>query len=157
MPYPNTNDRRPDYSSQPRPNATVQTPLTQQIDGNAPYDPVEVGKKLVAQLKSDGLLRDFTTSQLRKVLSSANVVKNKIDRENQDSDMLISVLQEEIQYLRLRLVYQMGRDVKVKTCLSAKGVDLPTVIQNIGNSKARFNNFYRLLESIVAYRKFEGE
>lgn len=116
------------------------------------FDPVEEGQKLVEKIDPK---RGFTTSQLRKVLSSAAVVKNKIDREC--SDAISKDIQDEIQYLRLKLVYQMGRDPNVKIGLSQSGIDLPSIIKNIGASKEKFNKFYRLLESIVAYKKFNED
>jgi len=158
MAYPNNNyNQRPNQGQQSRPPYQAPAAPLNQVDGTKDFDPVETGRSLVAQLKTDNLLRDFTTSQLRKVLSSANVVKNRIDREAAEAESLSASIQEEIQYLRLRLVYQMGREPKVKLCLGQKGVDLPAVIKNIGADKKKFNDFYRLLESIVAYRKFEGE
>ncbi len=128
------------------------------IDGRKDFDPVEVGQTLVDQITADYKLKNnFTTSQLRKVMSAAVVVKNRIDRETGDSDALSPAIQEEIQYLRVKLIYQMGRDANVKTALKHKGVDLAAVIQNIGASRKSFDRFYRLLESIVAYRKYAGE
>lgn len=147
-------DRRPAQASQQR---QAMNPSGPQVDGSTPYDPIEVGKNLVARLKDERQLRDFTTSQLRKVLSSAVVVKNRIDRENSENDILSKSIQDEIQYIRVKLIYQMGREPRVKSCLSQFGVDMPGILKNIGTSKEKFDNFYRLLESIVAYRKFEGE
>lgn len=123
-------------------------------EGKEEFDPVSVGQKFVDTIGTRG----FTTSQLRQILSSAAIVKNKIDRENASSDNLSTDIQNEIQYLKLKLVYQMGREPKLKDAFNGqKGINLPAIIQNIGNSKDKYNRFYRLLESIVAYRKFAGQ
>ena len=123
------------------------------LDGTKEYDPVEAGRKFVDAVDK----RSFTTSQLRQILSSAAIVKNRIDRENAASDLLSTDIQQEIQYLKLKLIYQMGRDNGLKRAFSGEnGINLPAVLQNVGDSKENFNRFYRLLESIVAYRKFAG-
>lgn len=155
MAYPNNNSSRPGGPS----NRPYQAPAMYsgpKIDGSKPYDPVEEGQKLVDLLETNNMLRDFTTSQLRKVLSSAIVVKNRIDRELGENDLLTAAIADEVQYLRVKLIYQMGREQKIKRCLGDMSVDLPAVIKNIGTNKNRFDQFFRLLESIVAFKKFKG-
>lgn len=128
--------------------------LSSVLDGTMDYDPVEEGKKFADKTVSIS----FTMSQLRKVLSGAAIVKNRIDRENADSDTLSSELQAEISYLKIKLIYQLGRDRNLKAAFNGdNGLDLPAVIGNIGVSRSKFNCFYRLLESIVAFRKFSGK
>jgi CRISPR-associated protein Csm2 len=130
--------------------------ITQTIDGSRDYDPVEEGRKLVERMKRDGKGSQenvFTTSQLRKILSAAAVIKNMLDIDNLET--IPPKIQSEIQYLHLKLIYQMGREKKLKRWLISKELDMPSIIKNIGNSRARFDNYYRLLESIVAYLKYE--
>ena len=119
------------------------------IDGTKEYDPVEAGNELV---KSMDERQAFSTSQLRKILSATAVVKNKLDREG--STVISKEMQAEIQYLRLKLVYQMGRDRNVKIWLKEKTIDLESIVHNIKDSKEAFDRMYRLIESIVAYNKF---
>ncbi len=130
------------------------------IDGTEEYDPIEEGKKLVERMLEEYKINKynfkFTTSQLRKILAMAASVKNSIAMENNNGNeqKISSEMKNEIQYIRLKLVYQMGREDAVKTWLGKKGIDLPEIIKNIGDDAKRFNDFYRLLESIVAYKKF---
>jgi len=154
MSYPSNNASRPGGPSN-RPNQASDLYSGLRIDGSKPYDPVEEGQKLVDLLETHNKLRGFTTSQLRKVLSAAIVVKNRIDRELGENDQLTAAIADEVQYLRVKLIYQMGREQEIKYCLSNMSVDLPAVIKNIGTDKNRFDRFFRLLESIVAFKKFK--
>jgi len=162
--YNSRNDRRsPGYQDQRygtnRGNDTSNRPGN--TSGNAVLDlagqdPIELGEKLISSLNPNTM---FTTSQLRKILSAAAVIRNRVDRELADSDTLSQDIQSDVQYLRLRLVYQMGRESSVKASFSGTNgiLDMPSIIKNIGSSKKKFDDFYRLLESIVAYRKFKGD
>ncbi len=147
-----------------RPGGSAESPASAsrwpRIMGDQKYDPVETGREMVDRMTKEAETRRlnlFTTSQLRKILSSAVIVKNRMDREAGGSSTIPEVLVDEIQYMRLKLVYQMGREESLKSCLNGQfGPDLPAIIQNIGTSRDRFDRFFRLLESIVAYRKFAG-
>ncbi|NCC77525.1 MAG: type III-A CRISPR-associated protein Csm2 [Clostridia bacterium] len=155
MAYPNNSNQRPG-GYPPRSNQTMPAYSGPRIDGSTTYDAVEAGQNLVDLLDANNMLRDFTTSQLRKVLSSAIVVKNRIDREIGEGDQLTDSIANEVQYLRVKLIYQMGREQKIKRCLGDMSVDLPAVIKNIGKDKNRFEQFFRLLETIVAFKKYKG-
>jgi CRISPR-associated protein Csm2 len=155
MAYQNNSNPRPG-GYPPRSNQPVQAYSGPRLDGSIAYDAVAAGENLVDLLDSNNMLRDFTTSQLRKVLSSAIVVKNRIDREIGEGDLLTDPIANEVQYLRVKLIYQMGREPKIKRCLGDMSVDLPAVIKNIGKDKNRFDEFFRLLETIVAFKKFKG-
>jgi CRISPR-associated protein Csm2 len=126
--------------------------MNDRVDGSKPYDPVVTGENLINRLEPNS----FTTSQLRKVLSSAVIVKNRIERELGESTQLSDSIAEEVQYLRVKLIYQMGRDPKIKRCFTEHNVDLPAIIKNIGKDRDRFERFFKLLESIVAFKKFKG-
>ena len=114
-------------------------------------DPIAIGEIVAKESK-----RNLTASQLRKIMSAATSVKNKIERESSDKDELSSEIVDEINYMRLRVIYQMGRFENVNYHLGKKGglIDLPEIIRNIGKSKKKFMAFYRLIESIIAYNKF---
>lgn len=142
--YPN---RVPNFQT-----SSVNDPNT--VDGLKDFDPVEIGKTFVDRVGVGA----FKTSQLRQILSGAAIVKNRIDRESVASEKLSVEIQNEISYLKLKLIYQLGRNEGLKKAFEGgKGVNLPGIIGNIGDSKEKFNRFYRLLESIVAYRRFLGQ
>lgn len=116
---------------------------------------VDIGEEIGKKLKSDGV----KTSQIRKFLSAVNSVANKIQNENEE---LAPENAEEIQYLRVKLAYQAGREeVRGKIDASDFGLHylqkvLDVAIKNIGRSKSGFEKFNKLVESIVAYHKFYG-
>jgi len=133
------------------------------IDFKNSYDPVKEGAKLVLKMKEKGE-RYFTTTQLRKIHSYASIVNNKLQMEESNcksSGYKISEdLQSDVQYIKLKLIYQMGRDKVVKKWFGSesvdgiKGIGLENIISDIGDSKEKFDKFYRLLESIIAYKKY---
>ena len=94
----------------------------------------------------------FTTTQLRLLLSNAVVIKNKVEFEGKNEETLSKKLQEEIKYLLIKHIYQCGRDSKVRNF--DKEFKISEKIKEIGNSKDKFNKFYRYLEEIVAYVKY---
>jgi len=128
------------------------------------YDPVKEGEKLVVRMKELGKKDHFTTSQLRKIHSYASIVNNRLQMEeskcNSDSYRISENLQNDIQYIKLKLIYQMGREKSVKKWFGSEEVDgvigigLDRIISDIGDDKEKFDRFYRLLESIIAYKKY---
>ena len=73
----------------------------------------------------------------------------------------LKTLANEIQYLRIKLAYQAGRDNtrvqrdEKKPLVLLKEV-LDPRIKEIKIVKKTFKNFARLIESIVAYHKYYG-
>ena len=93
---------------------------------------------------------DITNTQLRLILSNSVIIKNKI--KNNNDEKLANNIQNEIKYLLIKVIYQAGRDSKVKKFIEDfKMVDK---IKQIGDSAKKFNEFYRYLEEIVAYSKY---
>ena len=110
--------------------------LTQKIEKN--------GKWITPQI--------VTTSKIRNILSMAadiydNVLQNK---EDQLTDEIVS----RIVYLRVRMIYECGREPKVKDFVNA--AQLLEYIKMIGDDKKRYVLFYHYLEALVAFHKFKG-
>jgi len=99
----------------------------------------------------------ITTTQLRLLLSNAAVIKNKIELENlkTDGDKLSDELVREVEYLLVKHIYQCGREKNVK--YFDREFNVSNIIKDIKNSRKKFNDFYRYLETIVAYSKFYRE
>lgn len=118
---------------------------------------VDIGENIGKKLKDDKI----TTSQIRKFLSAVNSVANKIQNED---EQLNQALADEIQYIRIKLAYQAGREdipKEYKERPNEFGLhylqnNLDEALKKIGNSKSEFEKFNRLVESIVAYHKFYG-
>ena len=110
--------------------------LTQKIERN--------GKWVTPQI--------VTTSKIRNILSMAadiydNVLQNS---EEQLSDEVVS----RIEYLRVRMIYECGREPKVKDFV--KEAQLLEYVKMIGNDKKKYILFYHYLEALVAFHKFKG-
>ena len=103
----------------------------------------------------------LTMSQLRKFLTAVNVLNNKVmaDKIGQADrgDELSPDLAAEIQYLKVKLLYQAGRDRNgnnVKRFLEKSR--MLERISDIGNSRKKYEEFAKLIEAIVAWHKFKG-
>ncbi len=98
----------------------------------------------------------ITTTQLRLLLSNAVVVKNKIELEQiakgDEIKTFSKEIENDIKYLLIKHIYQCGRDNKVKEFDNE--FHISGNIKAIGNSKEKFNEFFRYLEEIVAYVKY---
>lgn len=110
--------------------------LTQKIERN--------GKWIMPQI--------VTTSKIRNILSMAADIYDTVlqNRDDKLSDDIIS----RIEYLRVRMIYECGREPKVKDFIN--GARLLDYIKMIGDEKKRYVLFYHYLEALVAFHKFKG-
>lgn len=107
-----------------------------------------------------------TTSQIRKFLTAVNRVNGKIDQfkngnKSSASGRIPEDIQMEIKFLKVKLVYQIGRADSgrnranpVKEFADKSG--LIGEIDKIGDSLERYENFARYVEALVAFHKFYG-
>ena len=63
-------------------------------------------------------------------------------------------LANEIKYLKIKLVYQAGREASVKDFVDK--AELLSMIDAIQNDTKKYEEFARYIEALVAYRKFAG-
>lgn len=106
----------------------------------------EYGRKFVNTCFKDGggnLI--VSTSQIRKFLSAVNVLQNRYSAREDKFN------KTDMQYLRIKLTYQAGRDTKLKKMKQ----ELDPIIARIEDIKD-FKRFAMLMEAIVAYHKFYG-
>ena len=117
----------------------------------------DIIKSLRYKNKYGKIVIDLKTNQIRKFLTAANMVANKVSiyrSKHPQEKKLSSELVDEIRYLQVKLVYQAGRDKNAKEFIEKAGL-LPMVKQ-IGSSIVRFEEFSRYVEALVAYHKFYG-
>lgn len=115
---------------------------------------VDIAEKVIDNMKKNYEQREIlTTSQIRNILAMIQDIHSEIlDPENNISDTLPPRIVERINYLKLRFVYEAGRDDKVKNF-----IEEASILEHwadIGESKEKFIRFSRYLEALVAYRKF---
>lgn len=121
-------------------------------------------KALIRVDKFKGNVLDLKTNQIRKFLSAVNSVSNKVavfKAKNPNAKELDKAIANEVRYLQVMLVYQIGRE-KANSRYEgpiekfAKETELLTTIKSIGNSIEAFEEFARYMEALVAYHKFYG-
>lgn len=101
------------------------------------------------------------TNQIRKILTAVNILKNKVDIykiANPQAKKLDEELQMEIEFLRVNIAYQIGRE-KGKENLVREFVekaDLLNMVKNINGDIKAFENFCKYVEALVAFHKFYG-
>ena len=111
--------------------------------------------------KHDKLVIELKTNQIRKILTAVNILKNKVDIykiANPQAKKLDEELQMEIEFLRVNIAYQIGRE-KGKENLVREFVekaDLLNMVKNINGDIKAFENFCRYIEALVAFHKFYG-
>lgn len=116
-------------------------------------------KKIIKNGEEQLLL---TTSKIRNILSMVNDIYN--DTLHYKEDKIDSELKGRVQYLRMRIAYEMGRDDEVKIANKkvkpvedfAKKAKLIENIKSIGDSKQNLILFCRYMEALVAYHKYYG-
>lgn len=109
----------------------------------------------------DKLVIELKTNQIRKILTAVNILKNKVDIykiANLQAKKLDEELQMEIEFLRVNIAYQIGRE-KGKENLVREFVekaDLLNMVKDINGDIKAFENFCRYIEALVAFHKFYG-
>lgn len=91
-----------------------------------------------------------TTSKLRNLLAMAADIYNQI--LNQHEDRLNEDICGRIEYLRVRFLYEAGREPAVRDLVEEAGIiDL---LKQIKGSKKQYMLFSRYMEALVSFRKY---
>lgn len=95
----------------------------------------------------------LTTSKIRNILAMTADIYNDV---NDPSEMKGGILSENIQarirYLKIRIIYESGRENDVKNFVEESCI--VDIINSIGDKKANYIRFSRYMEALVAYRKY---
>lgn len=93
-----------------------------------------------------------STSKIRNILSmAADIYDNVLQNPSKE---LNESLAARVEYLRVRMVYESGREPKVKDFISK--THLLEYVQMIKGDKQRYILFYRYLEALVAFHRYYG-
>lgn len=95
----------------------------------------------------------LTTSKIRGILSMVSSIYNDISRETDPK--LSSEEIERLQYFKMRLAYEAGREPK-NVGTFVKNAALRKQIDFIGDSREQCLIFCKYMESLVAYHKYYG-
>lgn len=94
-----------------------------------------------------------TTSKLRNLLAMSADIYNEVI--NQKEDKLSEDICARIEYLRVRFLYESGRENSVKNLVVES--KLMDVLKEINGSRKKYILFSRYMEALVAFRKFYGK
>lgn len=110
-------------------------------------------KKLSQKKDKKGkLVPMVTTSKIRNILAMTADIYNEVVCS--DEKVLNEEICEKIEYLRVRFIYESGREPKVKDLVLEAGI--LEILQEIGNDKKKFILFNRYMEALVAFHKYYG-
>ena len=121
---------------------------------------VDIAENVILQLKKEkqkngkelGLL---TMSQIRNMLSMCADIYNQIvSQTNTRDNDLNDEIRERINYLKIRFVYEAGRDKKVNVFV--KNAYILENLKEIRGSKQKFLLFHQYMEALVAFHRFYG-
>lgn len=129
------------------------------------FDIIEEAEQAIKSLRKlrptrkdpNRLVIELTTSQIRKFLTAVNSLKNKIDVykiNHLNEDVLSDDLVMEIKFLRVNILYQAKKNDNVKEFIAKARIEKR--INEIGDSIAKFNEFYKYVEALVAFHKYYG-
>jgi CRISPR-associated protein Csm2 len=93
-----------------------------------------------------------TTSKIRNLLAMTSDIYNEV--MNQNGDKLDESICERIEYLRVRFIYESGREDSVKRLVEY--AEIIELLKEIGNSKKNYILFNHYIESLVAFHKYYG-
>jgi len=95
---------------------------------------------------------ELTTSKIRNLLSMSTDIYNEVIHDNQEH--LSEEIQGRVQYLRLRVVYEAGRERVVKDFIEK--AHIVELISAIGKSRGKLLLFCNYMEALTAYHKYYG-
>lgn len=93
-----------------------------------------------------------TTSKIRNLLAMASDIYNEI--MNQNENQLDSEICAKIEYLRVRFLYEAGREEAVKRFVVE--ANIIEFLKTINGDKKGYILFNRYMEALVAFHKFYG-
>ena len=107
--------------------------------------------KLSKQVNKQGkVVAMVTNSKIRNLLSmSADIYNQVLDCKD---DKLPQELNGRIEYLRVRYIYEAGREPRVKD-LVIQG-ELLEIMKEIQGSKKNYILYYHYMEAVVAFKRF---
>ena len=114
---------------------------------------VDVAESVILALKNENNGRlALTTSKIRGLLSMTASIYTDVQRNR--SETLSEELQSRVQYLRMRVAYEAGRDPVVKKFVIK--AELLEQLSNIRADKESLLLFCRYMEAMVAYHRYHG-
>ncbi|GAB7231061.1 type III-A CRISPR-associated protein Csm2 [Facklamia hominis] len=108
---------------------------------------VDQAEKVILELRGKNKKFDLTTSQIRKILTLTSALFDEARLKPFDQ------LQNKLAYLRVQIVYQVGRKNEVRDFVEKS--QLLQALKEVTDTKSLLL-FCRYMEALVAYFKFYG-
>lgn len=121
---------------------------------------VDKAEEVIRTLKSKGRENKrtgerelaLTTSKIRNLLAMTDDIYNEV--MNQGGEALSGDVCGRISYLRVRFIYEAGRDGNVKDFVEqSKILD---ILKEIGSSRENYILFNHYMEALVAFHRYYG-
>ena len=110
-------------------------------------------KKLSGEKNKNGKpIPLVTTSKIRNLLAMTADIYNEV--VNSKEETLSSELIVRINYMKIRFIYEAGREPKVSRIVEE--ADILSHLDEINGSRKQYILFSHYMEALVAYRKFYG-
>ena len=110
-------------------------------------------KKLSGEKNKNGKpIPLVTTSKIRNLLAMTADIYNEV--VNSKEETLSSELIGRINYMKIRFIYEAGREPKVRRIVEE--ADILSHLDEINGSRKQYILFSHDMEALVAYRKFYG-
>ena len=122
---------------------------------------VEKAEKAIKILKTE--IKDkkgrpvnmLTTSQIRNLLSVSADIYNEIMNDSVEKDDKLPVeLCGRINYLKVRFIYEAGRDPKVRNFVET--AEILKILDSIQGRRKNYLLFSRYMEALVAFHRYYG-
>lgn len=103
--------------------------------------------------KKGGRKHMLTTSQIRNLLAvSADIYNEIMNGSSETGDKLSEELVGRINYLKVRFIYEAGRDEKVKDFVET--TEVLKILNSIQGSKKKYLLFNKYMEALVAFHRY---
>jgi CRISPR-associated protein Csm2 len=115
---------------------------------------VDDAEKAINSLRKDDRNGQFyiTTSKIRNLMSMSADIYNSVIAGTEDE--LTEDDKSRIDYLRVRILYEAGRDRDVKDFVLKTKIN--DILKEMDKTKEDYILFYRYMEALVAYHKYYG-
>lgn len=115
---------------------------------------VDDAEKAINSLRKDDRNGQFyiTTSKIRNLMSMSADIYNSVIAGTEDE--LTEEDKSRIDYLRVRILYEAGRDRDVKDFVLKTKIN--DILKEMDKTKEDYILFYRYMEALVAYHKYYG-
>lgn len=119
---------------------------------------VDKAEKVIQNLVKESKLKNkdriviVTTSKIRNLLAMNADIYNQVQVSGEEE--LSTELRGRIEYLRVRFIYECGREPLVKNFVQK--AEILEIIKEIGKSRKNYILFSRYMESLVAFHRYYG-